>query len=74
MGGMSTGGVLVVVGLALAAIGLLAHVGALDWFGQLPGDVRIERGNTRVYIPITSMLIVSVVVSAVVHIVRRFLG
>ncbi len=71
---MSTGTLLVVVGLALAGIGLLVHAGALDWFGHLPGDIRIERGNTRVYVPITSMLIVSVVVSAIVHVVRRLFG
>ncbi|MEX1081119.1 MAG: DUF2905 domain-containing protein [Halofilum sp. (in: g-proteobacteria)] len=71
---MSTGTLLIVLGLALAAVGLLVHIGALAWFGQLPGDVRIERGHIHVFIPITSMLVVSVVVSAVIHIVRRLVG
>lgn len=68
------GSILVLAGLVLVALGLLAMTGALDWFGRLPGDIRIERGNTRVYIPITSMVLVSIVLSVVVHVVRRFFG
>lgn len=71
---MNMGALLVVLGLAVAGVGLLVQVGALDWFGQLPGDIRFERGNTRVYIPITSMLIVSVVISVVIHLIRRLFG
>jgi hypothetical protein len=47
--------------------------GALSWFGRLPGDIRIERDNVRVYIPVVSMLLASVVVSLVVQAVRRWL-
>lgn len=62
---------LIVVGLALVLLGVLAWAGALSWFGRLPGDIRIERPNMRVYIPITSMVIVSVVLSVVLAIARR---
>src|SRR5271165_7215376 len=34
------------------------------WFGHLPGDIRIERENVRIYIPVISMLLVSVVATA----------
>jgi hypothetical protein len=70
---VSTGPVLVVAGVALILIGLLFWSGALGWFGRLPGDIRIERDTVRVYIPLVSMLIVSVVVSLVLYVVRRFL-
>ena len=63
---------LIVVGLAIVLIGVLAWTGALSWFGRLPGDIRVERPNMRVYIPITSMVLVSVVLSLVVAVVRRF--
>jgi hypothetical protein len=62
---------LVVAGLAIVVIGLLAWSGALSWFGRLPGDIRIERPNARFYAPITSMLLISVVISLVAAIVRR---
>jgi hypothetical protein len=45
--------------------------GALNWFGRLPGDIRYESGNTRIYIPITTMLLVSVGLSVVLYIARR---
>jgi uncharacterized protein HemY len=46
-------------GAVLIAAGLLAWSGALSWLGNLPGDIRITTGNTRIYIPVTSMLLVS---------------
>lgn len=50
---------LVTAGLLLLVGGILAWTGALSGLGNLPGDIRISRGNTRIYIPITSMLLVS---------------
>jgi membrane protein implicated in regulation of membrane protease activity len=64
---------IVVAGIALVVIGLLVQTGVLGWFGRLPGDIRIERPNASFYLPITSMIIVSVVLSVVAQIVRRFL-
>jgi hypothetical protein len=66
-----TGRLLFFVGLALATIGLLAWVGALGWFGRLPGDIRFASDNVRVYIPITSMLLVSLVMTLLLSVFRR---
>ena len=44
---------------------------AVSWFGKLPGDIRFQSGNTRVFIPITSMIIVSVVLTLLVNFFRR---
>jgi hypothetical protein len=52
--------------------GLLLWSGSLSWFGHLPGDIRIERETVRIYIPITSMVILSVVLSLVLYLIRRF--
>jgi hypothetical protein len=68
----STGLLIVVAGALLVVIGLLVWSGGLSWFGRLPGDIRIERPRTRVYVPITSMLLLSVVLSLVLAIVRRW--
>lgn len=66
---------MLLVGLGVLAIvaGVLAMTGALGWFGRLPGDVRIESGTTRIYFPIVSMLLVSVLLTLVMAIVRRLL-
>ncbi len=59
-------------GIALIIIGLIAKTGALSWFGQLPGDIRIEREGFQFYFPLMSMILISVVLSALVAVVRRF--
>lgn len=65
-------GLLVVIaGAAVVVVGLLIMTGALSWFGHLPGDIRHEGESTRVVVPITSMLLVSVVLSLVVNLVQR---
>ena len=61
-----------IAGAGLVIIGLLIYSGALSWFGRLPGDVRYEGENTRVYIPIVSMLLASIFLSALIYFVRRF--
>jgi hypothetical protein len=64
---------IVVAGLTVVVVGLLVWSGALGWFGRLPGDLRIEREDVRVYVPITSMLIASVVLSVLLAVLRRLL-
>jgi uncharacterized membrane protein YidH (DUF202 family) len=65
------GATLVVVGLVIVVVGVLAWSGALGWFGRLPGDLRIGSENARVYIPITSMVIVSIILSVLLTLSRR---
>ncbi len=73
MDSRSVGALVVGVGVIAVVIGLLIMSGALGWFGRLPGDIRIERESVRVYVPIVSMLLVSVLLSLVLWVVRRFL-
>ena len=68
----SAGPLLVILGVALVLVGLLVWSGAFSWFGRLPGDVRIERDSVRVYFPVASMLLVSVGLSLLLYLVRRF--
>jgi len=68
------GGLFVIMlGVAVIVVGLLIYMGALSWFGRLPGDIRFSGERARVYIPITSMLIVSLVLSLIMYVLRRFL-
>jgi hypothetical protein len=68
----SPGPLLIALGVGLILIGLLVWSGGMSWFGRLPGDIRIERETMRVYVPIVSMVLVSVVLSVVLYLVRRF--
>lgn len=59
------------LGLLLVVVGLIALAGGLSWFGRLPGDIRYESNGTRVYVPITSMILISILLSVLFAIVRR---
>jgi len=59
------GGVITILGLAL-----WAGLGA-SWLGRLPGDIRIERGNSVFYFPIVTCIIVSIVLSLLMSFFRR---
>ena len=63
---------LILIGLVLVGIGLLAKTGLLGWFGQLPGDISIEREGFRFYFPLASMILVSIGLSIIFAVVRRF--
>jgi hypothetical protein len=63
------GRMLVVVGVLVAMIGVAIELGLP--LGRLPGDVVIRRGNTTVYLPIVTCIVVSVVLSIVAAVLRR---
>lgn len=66
-------GILVIVGgVCLTLVGFLIYSGGLSWFGKLPGDIRYEGEHTQVYIPLVSMLIVSLALSLIFYLLRRF--
>ena len=68
----SVGLLVVAAGVVIVVVGLLIYSGALSWFGRLPGDIRYESGGVRVYIPLVSMLLVSVVLTVLFSLLRRF--
>ena len=68
------GAVIVGIGVLVVLIGVLIYFGALSWFGRLPGDIRVEREGVHIYVPITSMLLLSVALSLLLYLIRRFMG
>ena len=62
-----------IMGALLLVTGALLHFApwSLNWFGKLPGDIRIETEQGKIFIPITSMLIISVVLTVVLNIFKR---
>ena len=67
------GKILIVVGLAAVIGGLIIQFApqAFSWFGKLPGDIRYERGNTKFFFPITTMILVSVGISLLLKLFGR---
>lgn len=62
---------LITFGIILVLAGLLWPVLTKLGLGRLPGDIVIERGNARVYIPIATSILVSVVLSLVLWLINR---
>lgn len=60
---MRFGTLLMWLGAGILVLGALLKFapGLFSWFGNLPGDIRIEGENSSVFIPITSMILISVV-------------
>jgi len=66
------GRILMIVGGALLLLGALFSFGArIPWLGRLPGDIVIERNNFRFYFPITSSILISVILSLLAAAFRR---
>jgi hypothetical protein len=69
----SFGWMLFFMGVVIAGIGLIWILApGIPWLGRLPGDVRIERGGFRVYFPVVTCLLLSLVATLVVWVVRLF--
>jgi len=64
---------LVILGILLVVVGLLLGYAPwlFGWFGKLPGDIRIERPNGVLFLPLTSMLVVSIVLSVILSLFFR---
>jgi hypothetical protein len=66
--------ILLISGLCLIALGILAHFHLLNFFqylGHLPGDIYYKKGNTTIFIPITTCLLISLIVSLVIFFIRK---
>ena len=70
-----TGRYIIMAGVLIVLIRLvwyfLGH--RLNWIGRLPGDIRIEREGFRFYFPLTTMVLLSLLLSGVLNILRRIL-
>ncbi len=73
--GPAIGKGLIVLGVAIAIIGVIVTLGGgklFTWFGRLPGDIRIEGEGSKVFIPIVSCIVISIVLSLVMMLLSRF--
>jgi hypothetical protein len=70
---MSMGKLLIIIGIGIAVIGLVLTYlpGLFGWFGKLPGDIRIEADKKFIFIPITSMIVISLVLTLLANLFFR---
>lgn len=72
---MRFGTLLMWLGAGIIVTGALVRFapGLFSWFGNLPGDIRFEGENSRVFIPITSMIVVSVIATILFNLIGSYL-
>ncbi len=68
----SFGKLLIFFGILLVALGLILSFGVkIPWLGHLPGDIYIRRENFSFYFPLTTCLLISLILSLVLYLLRR---
>ena len=68
----SFGKLLIFFGILLVALGLIFSFGVkIPWLGHLPGDIYIHRENFSFYFPLTTCLLISLILSLVLYLLRR---
>lgn len=66
------GKVLIVLGISLTLVGVLFSVGGkIPWLGHLPGDIYIQRERFTFYFPLTTGILISIILSLVLYLFRR---
>jgi DUF2905 family protein len=66
------GKTLVYIGIALVVLGLIfSLVGKIPWLGNLPGDITIQRERFTFYFPLTTCILISVIITLVLYFFRR---
>ncbi len=68
----STQKTLILIGIVILIIGLLWPWISKLPIGKLPGDIIIDKPNIKIYIPIVTMLLISVIISIILWLIRKF--
>jgi H+/Cl- antiporter ClcA len=64
---------IIIIGIIVIIAGLILYFfgNRLSWLGHLPGDIRVEKENFRFYFPITTMMLLSLLLSLILWIIRK---
>ena len=69
------GKTLIIVGIVIAALGLLLAFGArIPFLGKLPGDILIRKDGISFYFPLVTLLLLSVLLTLIINLISRFMG
>ena len=65
--------ILIGIGVILILIGIiwLIFPSAFSWIGNMPGDIKHKSGNTRIYFPVVTMIIISIIATIVLNLFNR---
>jgi hypothetical protein len=60
-------------GVILIVLGVILHFAPwlVNWLGKLPGDIRIETERSKIFIPLTTMIILSIILTILINLLKR---
>ncbi len=64
---------LIIIGLFIVIIGVLLYFlgDRMNWFGRLPGDIRVEKENIKIFIPLTTMILLSILITLILNFFKK---
>ncbi len=64
---------LIIIGLFIVIIGVLFYFlgDKLNWIGRLPGDIKVEKENLKIFIPLTTMIIISILLTLILNLFKK---
>ena len=70
-----TGKYIMLIGASIFVAGIIIYFfyDKLHWIGHLPGDIRVEKENFKFYFPITTMIIISILITVIFQIIRKIM-
>ncbi|WP_337044043.1 DUF2905 domain-containing protein [Emticicia sp. 17c] len=70
----NTGKYIIFIGGIIVVVGIIIYFFSdkLHWFGRLPGDIRYEKGNTRIYFPVVTMILLSLLLNFILYLIKKF--
>lgn len=72
------GRIVIAVGAVIIAVGVVLYMGLghvlFGWMGRLPGDIRVEKENSRFYFPIATSIVLSIILTLIFQLVIRIRG
>ncbi len=71
----SLGKNLIIAGIMIVIVGVFIYFfgNKMGWIGNLPGDIRIQKENLKIYVPFTTMILASLVLTLLFHLLRKLL-
>jgi hypothetical protein len=71
----STGKIIIIAGVLIVCVGIVVYFfgNRLGFIGRLPGDIRIERGNSSFYFPVTTCILLSLAITGIIRLIQWFL-
>ena len=67
---------IIIAGVIIIVIGIIVYFfgDKLGWLGHLSGDIRLNKENVKIYFPITTMIIISIVLTLLINLIKKFFG